>query len=275
MRKRSQIAGLFLGLTLVLVAPGIVFSQPAHSCVGVPPATQATASPFALAAEDLIEVELAGPDGTKVSERIRKDGTIDLPPLLYKFHAAGKTPTELEEDITAELEKNDLVKHPVVNVNLSAPLRAVTFLGAVTNQSLIPIDRPYHLSEILSRAGGIREGSADYVILTPEKGQPRRLPIQALATGDASQDPCVYPGDRIFSPKAENFYIYGQIKSPNEYPLSSDMTVQMALARGGGLTEAGNEGRITIRRRGMPLNRVDLNTKIEPGDVIQVGESFF
>jgi len=49
----------------------------------------------------------------------------------------------------------------------------------------------------------------------------------------------------------------------------------MALARGGGLTESGSETRITVTRRGVPLARVDLNTKIEPDDVIQVGEGFF
>jgi polysaccharide export outer membrane protein len=148
-------------------------------------------------------------------------------------------------------------------------------LGAVANPGLIPIDRPYHLSEILARVGGVRENGADYVILRPEKGEQRRLSIQALATGDASQDPLVAPGDKIFSPKAEVFYISGQIKLPGAYPLSTDMTLRMAIARGGGLTETGSENRITITRHNVDLDRAALNGKIEPDDVIVVGQSFF
>jgi polysaccharide export outer membrane protein len=96
-----------------------------------------------------------------------------------------------------------------------------------------------------------------------------------LATGDASEDPYVSPGDKIFSPKAEIFYISGQIKAPGAYPLSTAMTLRMAIAQGGGLTETGNENRIKITRRNSEIDRAPLNGKIEPGDVIVVGESFF
>ena len=53
------------------------------------------------------------------------------------------------------------------------------------------------------------------------------------------------------------------------------MTLRMALARGGGLTDTGSENRVTITRKNADIARAPLNGKIEPGDVIVVGESFF
>jgi len=217
---------------------------------------------------------LLGPSGFKLNQIVKPDGTIEVP-LLRNVTAAGKTILDLRDQIGRDLETGGFVLHPIVIVTLVSPVRSVVVLGAVTSPGLVPIDRPYHLSEILARVGGVRENGADYVIRRPEKGEQRRLSIQALATGDASQDPLVAPGDKIFSPKAEVFYISGQIKSPGAYTLSPDMTLRMAIARGGGLTETGSESRVTITRRNVDLDRAALNGKVEPDDVIVVGQSFF
>ena len=280
MRMSSQIAKFVLGFMLAIWGSTIAFSQqtvPAQQSTEATATTQApAASPYyVLGPQDAIEVDLIGPSGFKMTQPIKPDGTIDLPPLLRNVPAGGRTTIELRDQISNALETGGLVLHPLVTVTLVSPVRAVIVLGTVANPSLIPIDRPYHLSEILARVGGIREGGADYVILRPEKGEQRRLSIQALATGDASQDPYVSPGDKIYSPKAEIFYISGQIKIPGAYPLTADMTLRMALARGGGMTDTGSESRIKITRRNVDLARVDLNTKVEPDDVIVVGESFF
>jgi polysaccharide biosynthesis/export protein len=57
--------------------------------------------------------------------------------------------------------------------------------------------------------------------------------------------------------------------------LLSDMTLRMAISRGGGLTDAGSERRIRLTREGKPVAKVELDQKIEPGDVIVVGERLF
>jgi polysaccharide export outer membrane protein len=96
-----------------------------------------------------------------------------------------------------------------------------------------------------------------------------------LATGDESQDPFVAPGDKIYIPPAETFYISGQIKAAGAFALEPDMTLRMAIARGGGLTDAGSDRRIQVTRHGKRLEKIDLEQKIEPGDVIVVGERLF
>ncbi|MCW5758154.1 MAG: hypothetical protein KIS90_00105 [Phenylobacterium sp.] len=42
-----------------------------------------------------------------------------------------------------------------------------------------------------------------------EKGDETRLFIRDLSTGDVTKDPLVQPGDKIFAPIADTFYIYG------------------------------------------------------------------
>lgn len=153
--------------------------------------------------------------------------------------------------------------------------RYVIVLGAVANPGLVPVNRSYRLSEIIARVGGIRDNGADHVMVRPENGPERRISVQSLATGDITQDPYVTAGDKIFVPTADVFYISGQIKAPGAYPLSSSMTLRMAIAKGGGLTELGSDRRVKITRGGQRLDRIELDAGLQPGDVIVVGERLF
>jgi polysaccharide export outer membrane protein len=265
-------------LLLTLITAGSAFSQqPATG--GQQPDAGAVQRPavdqtYVLGALDVIEVDLLGAAGFKARERIRADGTIQLP-FLMSVMAAEKTASELSDEIERLLKSRGFVVDPTVEITVLSPAKSIIVLGAVANPGLIAIDRPYRLSEILARVGGIRETGSDYIILTPERGTQRRISVEMLATGDAAQDPYVAPGDKIFSPKAEVFYISGQVREPGTYPLTSDMTLRMAIARGGGLTETGSESRVRINRRNSAITRADLNAKIEQSDVIVVGEGLF
>ena len=84
-------------------------------------------------------------------------------------------------------------------------------------------------------------GGADYIIVRSSNGTERTFAVKSLATGDDTADPYAQPGDKIFSPQADIFYIKGQVKAPGAYGISPDMTLVMALARGGGLTDQGSD----------------------------------
>jgi polysaccharide export outer membrane protein len=228
-----------------------------------------------LGPEDVVEIEAVGRQDFTSRVKVAADGTIQLP-YLGSVVAANKTTQELSDDISKALESGGFFSHPILRVEIVGyASRYVTVLGEVTSPGLVPIDRPYHLSEILARVGGLKERAADYVIVRPDKGAPVRFSVKTLATGDASQDPLVSPGDKIFSPDAEMFYISGQVKTPGAYPFSSDMTLRMAVARGGGLTDLGTDRAVQVTRDGKKLGRLDLDSRIEAGDVIVVGERLF
>ena len=250
------------------VAPPLV--APSVAPVAASPSGQS----YILGPGDVIEVTALGHQDFDTKARIGSDGTIQLP-YLGSFVAGDKTTTKLRDQIARALESGGYFSHPILSVEiLSYASRYVTVLGGVGTPGLVPIDRAYRLSEILARVGGVREGGSDYVVLTRE-GQPeQRLAIRDLATGEEARDPYVLAGDKIYVP-TEVFYIKGEVKAPGVYPLSHDMTLAMALARGGGLTDIGSESGIEITRNNAEMDPPDLNFKLEPNDIVNVGASWF
>ncbi|KRB42689.1 polysaccharide biosynthesis/export family protein [Phenylobacterium sp. Root700] len=228
---------------------------------------------YVLGPEDVIDVEIVGqPDKTRA--RVYTDGTIQLN-LVGKLVASGKTPKELGGEIARALKGGGFYANPAVNVEVSNyASRYVTVLGAVASPSLVPINRAYRLSEILARVGGVQANAADFLIVRPEKGAERRYMIADLSAGDSSQDPYVTPGDKIFAPVAEVFYISGQVVSPGTFPVRSDLTVRQAIARAGGLTPSGSDKKVEVNRGGKKV-KLAGDAKIEPGDVLIVGERLF
>jgi polysaccharide export outer membrane protein len=280
MRSRSEIIALAIGLMAILsphqglaqTAPANVSATPPANAAG---AEQQAAEGYILGPDDVVEVEVLGRTDFRVRAKVGADGKIQVP-FLGDVEAANRTPKELGEQIAKALEAGGYFSHPVMRVEVVAfASRYVTVLGSVGAPGLVPINRPYRLSEIMARVGGIRGDGADHVILRSEGGQEREISMEAMATGGASEDPMVQAGDKIYVPQAEMFYISGQVRSPGTYPLGSDMTFRMAIARGGGLTEMGTDRRVKVTRGGQEIKKVDLDAKIQPGDIIVVGERLF
>jgi polysaccharide export outer membrane protein len=85
-------------------------------------------------------------------------------------------------------------------------------------------------------------------------------------------------GDTIFVPKAQIFYITGQVKNPGQYIYDTGMNVQQAMALAGGLTDRGSDRGIKIRRL-LEGHEIELDarleTKIEANDTIIIRQRFF
>jgi polysaccharide export outer membrane protein len=254
--------------------------QAATSQEASPSAAQAQAAAakpsqgYVLGALDVIHVEALNHPDFNVKVQIGSDGTVQLP-YIGTISAANMTVAELRNRIAAELTKKGVFSNVSITADIvSYASRYATVLGGVVTPGLVPLDREYHLSEVLARAGGVREGGSNYVIIRSPDGNERKFSVGDLATGSAISDPIINPGDKIYVPN-EVFYIKGQVKSPGAYPLSLNMTLAMALARGGGLTEMGSDSHITVLRKNTELKPDDLNFKVQPDDVIDVGEGWF
>jgi polysaccharide biosynthesis/export protein len=266
-------------LTLMVVA---VATFVVSTCADAQPAALPGASVeqtadqnYVIGPGDVVEVDLLERTDFSTKAKVASDGMIQLP-YIGAIAASNRTTQQLSEEVRAALVKGGFFERPNLSVQVvSFASRYVTVLGAVGAPGLVPIDRAYHLSEIIARVGGVREGGADYVVVRPAKGPERRLSVKELATGDASEDPYVSPGDTIYSPVAELFYISGQVKAPGAYSVVSDMTLRMAIGRGGGLTDLGSDRGVKITRGGKRIDKPDLDSKIEPGDVIVIGERLF
>jgi polysaccharide export outer membrane protein len=243
-----------------------------------PTAAAALDADYVLGAGDTIEVALVGRSDFNGRARISSDGAVLLP-YIGAIPASGRTAAQLSDDIRAALEKGGFFSKPVVRVDIvGVGSRLVTVLGAVTTPGLMALDRNYHLSQIVARAGGRAAAGADSVIVTHPDGTSKTYKLAELATGAGDKDPIVASGDKIYVPPAENqvFYVTGQVKSPGAYPVTEGMTVRIALARAGGLTDDGSEKKVSIKRKGVDMKGVKLDvTTLEPGDIINVGERLF
>jgi polysaccharide export outer membrane protein len=271
-----------LSLALAFALPLAASSQPAPAPTpAAAAASTARASgdrSYILGVGDVVEVSVLGRSDFNGRARVGSDGNIVLP-YLGAVTAVDRSPGQLAEDIRAALEKGGYFAQPSVRVEVvGVSSRYVTVLGFVGAPGLFPLDRQYHLSEVMARAGGKGGSGADFVILTHENGTSARYKLADLATQGGDKDPFVVAGDKIYVPPVENevFYLSGAVKSPGAFPAGADMTVRMAIARAGGLTENGAEGKIKVTRKGVELKGVKIDvTKVEAGDVITVGERLF
>lgn len=96
----------------------------------------------------------------------------------------------------------------------------------------------------------------------------------ALRDGQYLKDPRVSVEVSNYRP----FYIIGEVNKPGEFPYVNDMTVLNAVALAGGFTFRADDGSVYIRRHGGTTEQkfpADQSTRVEPGDIIRVGERFF
>jgi protein involved in polysaccharide export with SLBB domain len=107
--------------------------------------------------------------------------------------------------------------------------------------------------------------------LTP--GQVEKIIVNGLKQGYLN-DPKV----SLSQIEYRSFYINGEVKKPGSYPFIPGLTLEKAIALGGGLTERASIKRVTILRGdGGPTltDEVTRNTTIAPGDTISIAQGFF
>jgi len=236
---------------------------------------QAPQRAYVLGPGDVVQVEVLGQaDFGTPRVKVAPDGTIPLP-VLGTIQAGGLTTQQLAAAIKSKLVQAQYYNNPTVNVDIATyASRYIIVLGDVAQPGLVPIDRPYRVSEILARVGGLKDNAADYVVLSPVTGPERHIAVSTLSRNGPNNDPYVSPDDKLFVPEAQLFYIYGQVNAPGSYPLKDAMTIRQALARGGGLTASGSEGRVSLYRHDRKI-KLPLDTPLQGGDVVVVGERLF
>jgi polysaccharide biosynthesis/export protein len=195
---------------------------------------------------------------------VDRKGNIDLP-IVGKLVAAGRTPDQLEADLTERLSK--YLKHPDVSVTvMEVRSQGVDVLGAVTNPGIHQLPGEKTLFDVLSLAGGLSPTAGNTVMITRRVEQgPIPLPnSKPDATGEyfvASVDSrsitsavnpaeniVIKPNDVISVPRADIIYVIGAVHKPGGFELNSNGTRSalqiLALAEGLDRTAAGDRAKI-------------------------------
>lgn len=249
-------------------------AQTPRPAAGQTKAEKDLAAGYVLGPDDVVEISVLGQPEFTTRARIKANGTVQLP-FIGEQKIEGETALSLAPKIADKLRSGGYYAKPVVNVEVVGfASRYVVLLGAVAQAGLQPVDRDYRLSEIIARAGGLRADGADFITLTRANGEQQNYSFEKLAAGGPNEDPIVRPGDKIYVPEADLYYIYGQINSPGAFPLRGEMTVRNVIAKSGGVTAAGSLKRIKLFRDGQE-QKVSLDMPVKPGDVFYVGERLF
>jgi polysaccharide export outer membrane protein len=172
-----------------------------------------------------------------------------------------------------------------VTITVTASLsQRVSVLGEVKTPGRYPVDAKTSILDLIAQAGGFTEMSADviYVSRSDTAGNTRKFPVNLKGMSDprnSTPDQFVHGGDSVFVPRADQFYILGEVQKPNMYKLEPDMTVVQAISLAGGITAKGSTRRVEIKRRGANGEEAVIKPKlddfVQPNDVIRVKESIF
>jgi polysaccharide export outer membrane protein len=246
-------------------------------------------------------------DLTIESIRVSADGFISFP-LIGRIHVAEKNTSQVEAMISRMLAEGSYLLDAHVSVMVAKyEGRKFSVLGAVKGPGNYPLQAREKLLDGISKAGGIADGDGAAKssgeaqeamvirVLNPGKADEQKIVItvdlQGLLKGrDQVSNIYLADNDVLFIPKADYFYIIGEVKNPGSYAfVKKNITIVEALSIAGGFTRIAARNKTRIVRIENGAERIyDVNvdeiTKagkmiqaipIKPNDLIVVPESFF
>ena len=249
--------------------------SPAPATAGAAPV--AVDANFQLGIGDAISVEQVGRENSETHVVVSGDGKVLLP-LIGEVHALGLTTAQLATTIQDALKKGGFYSDPIVHVSVIGVTSSyVLVLGEVSQPGIMPLDRTYHLSDIIARVGAHTGEGVGTIVLTHSNGQSKRYTVEDIATGGSEGDPLLVAGDKIYVPAMaqELVYVSGQVRSPGAFPLTKNMTIRDAIAHGGGMTDMGSDKKLKLFRKDVEIKGVKLETPLQAGDILQIGERLF
>lgn len=261
------------GRSAVAVVRAALLALLALFAFGAP--AQAEERGYVLGANDTITVQVYGQSDAGVTTRIKSDGTIVMP-LIGTIKAEGQTQLELAETVKQKLVKGGFFKAPFVNVEVNTyGARTVNVAGKVGAPGVYPLDKEYRVLEMLLKSGWLREQGASYIYLRRVGDKELQLDAEALVRGAPDKNPVLEPGDTLFVPDADTFYIYGQIARPGTFPIIKGMTLRQAIAICGGVTASGSEKKVVMIRGGGKQVKASIDQLVLKDDIYIVKESLF
>lgn len=273
---------------------GRLFQKKAAALV---PLIESRKKEYVIGPQDVLQITVWDHEDLNREVTVSEDGNFSYP-LIGKVHADGLTVSELEKEIEKRLSGKYII-NPQVNITVKEyKSKQVFVLGEVGGTSAekgpgaYPLIGKTTLLEILAEAGGpTKDAGSEVIIIRPKnkKANPTplekaskdeiiRVNLRRLLEGDMSQNIVLQPNDTIYVPKAEYFYVFGEVKKPGKYILERGITVLKAITIAGGTTEkaAINKTKIVRERDGQKIEiKPKMTDPVYPGDTIIVPESLF
>jgi polysaccharide biosynthesis/export protein len=260
-------------------------------------ASPATVRDYVVGSQDVLNITSQDDPALSGKFTVEADLTFTFP-LLGRVRAGGLTLREVESQLQAKLVSEGFFKDPQIMVSIEQyKSQKVFIVGEVRSPGAYALSGDMRLVEALALAGSTLPTAAGEVVIVPAgsdslmvkpasvdeaeaSGAPVvRVNLRELQNGAFQQNVQLNGGDTVFVLKAENIYVFGQVKNPGAYPLQQDVTtVLQGLALAGGVTDRGATSRVEIVRTvngEQKKLKVKLEDALLPGDTIVVPQRFF
>jgi polysaccharide export outer membrane protein len=247
---------------------------------------------YAVGVGDVLEVTEYQAEEISGEFTVEVGGTITFP-LLGAVVVAGMTVAEIADVLESQLEKDyyvDVQLKVEVKVFSSQP---VTLLGEVTRPGTYYLEGRTTLTELLSKAGGLKSTAGPLLELRrtapiPGEGAPPPMVFSTakLSTGEAGRDVYLESGDVLFVSAKQLFFITGEIARPGQYEISLGLTLLQAISQAGGVGKFASQA-IEVHRDvegekqilNFDLSQIRKGKSSDPavlaGDVLIVKRRFF
>lgn len=263
--------------SILLLAHASYAQTPARSAGEGTPGHGLDAHSTALGPDDQVTLRALGIeeiDGKLA--RVDLNGYIDVP-LVGKIKAAGLTVNELEAEIASELKR--YVREPKVSVTVTEyRSEPVSVLGAVNTPGVYSLGGSTTLTQVLSRAGGLRTDAGNTIEITRRSaagmiplpnskndtsGQFSTAQVRVnslMEAKDPQQNIAIKPNDVISVPRAPLVYVGGAVRRPGGFVLNErdSMSVLQAVSMAEGMDKIAAPSRAKIIRNGTTPERVEI-----------------
>ena len=270
-----------MNVLISLLTAALLSQQPPAPQTATDPAAQAK---YQIGVQDQLKITVIDEADLTGSYRVDSDGTIQYP-YLNRVSVAGLTLGEVQEKIRSGLSPAYL-KNPQVRVEIeSYKSQSVMVGGEVRSPGKIPMTGAMTVLEALAQAGSPTSTASNELTIARKKpgadpnadAEVIHVNWKDLQLGKGT-DVALQDNDILNIPKAQTFYMAGQVRNPGVHILEPGMTVQQAIALAGGLTERGSDRRITASRL-IKGKLTDIGLKMEDkvmaNDVITIGQRLF
>jgi polysaccharide biosynthesis/export protein len=216
---------------------------------------------YLLGAGDQLKLTLRDVEIVRESVSVRPDGNISFS-LVENIRASGRTATQLDSALTAELKR--YLREPKIDVEVEeykskwvsviGALEAISTPDTKTGQGRYPLKtRTTVLDIILETGGPTPDAQLDQVQLLREGGAYRLDLRSVLNTGNQSHNVILQGGDIVLVPGTEQLSkkiaVLGEVGIPNVYMFSAEAQLLEALSRAGGLSSTALRDDIRVIRR--------------------------
>lgn len=236
-----------------------------------------------IAPGDAISLLVFGEEDLSVQNvRVPQGGQVSLP-LIGSISVAGKTTSEVEKDIYKLLSQG-YVRNPRLSVSIFS-YRPIFIRGAVRQTGSFPFTAGLTISKAIALAGGSKNSAKKQGVSILRDGEVVLESLSVDSQVEVSSGDVISISEEfgVSEDEATYVYLHGEVVSPGEYLFRRGLTVEKAVVLAGGFTLRASRKKVSITRyinssegeKPEKMKKVRLYTPVQPGDIIDVGASWF